>query len=499
MEVDRLQPSLALQFGGHAAAAVAAANGVRRVSTKVALGDLQRLQLQSEAASRACSAVGGSREDAWSTAWRASPDKSEASRPSPRQVELLKNDDMFQELDPAVWAKMPSMMTQAYERRGQVLFREGDPPGRCYVVVTGEVGIWRKLSPEEELQAEKEETKETLKQAKRNEFGTHLVTLGPGAMFGELAVLQGVPRAATATCEEDCELLFLEQADFERLLKKELSRLREDRLSFLHLHLPGMKSLAYNIAETVLRCFRKAVFQKGQVILEQGKDCNKAVFLIFSESAELWRSDATWTHSAQGGRVGSMVRGGLFGSVDGTGTEPFTVRAGPFGFTAMVTKGKDLKRMPHQVKQLIQEALTRAFQWRVGHGQFEAAKEITDIQAATTRKAKTTWSKTCNPFSKDLPVLRRVARLPPSEDISATSPKLQPSPHKEGSGRSWALKASTGFQDRAKPKPCWGANEAAEERCLASCGNKVPRALRLGRSSSLPNGGRGIGGAVPLD
>jgi CRP-like cAMP-binding protein len=44
-----------------------------------------------------------------------------------------------------------------------------------------------------------------------------LVVLGPEDIFGELAVLDGLPRSATARVAEDAELISLKKKDFERL------------------------------------------------------------------------------------------------------------------------------------------------------------------------------------------------------------------------------------------------------------------------------------------
>ena len=42
--------------------------------------------------------------------------------------------------------------------------------------------------------------------------------LGPGEIFGEMALMTGARRAATVTTAEECELLSIGQGDFRRLL-----------------------------------------------------------------------------------------------------------------------------------------------------------------------------------------------------------------------------------------------------------------------------------------
>jgi CRP/FNR family cyclic AMP-dependent transcriptional regulator len=81
---------------------------------------------------------------------------------------------------------------------GTVLFREGDRGKIMYVIRSGKVTISRRIS----------ETEVTL------------ATLGPGEFFGEMALLEGLPRSAAATVAEDAQLIELQQDAFEMLVRK---------------------------------------------------------------------------------------------------------------------------------------------------------------------------------------------------------------------------------------------------------------------------------------
>jgi len=99
---------------------------------------------------------------------------------------------------------------------GAVVFEEGDPGSRLYVIVGGMVRI-----------------------VKRNAGrAVTLARLGPGEFFGEMALLDRQPRSAAAVVEEDARILELDEAAFERIvadrgevalriLKKLSKRLRE--------------------------------------------------------------------------------------------------------------------------------------------------------------------------------------------------------------------------------------------------------------------------------
>jgi NTE family protein len=77
-------------------------------------------------------------------------------------------------------------------RRGDVVFREGDPGTAVYIVDAGMV------------------------QARTT--GRTLSRMGPGEWFGEMALLTGAPRSATVEVVLDCHLLVLDAEAFSRLL-----------------------------------------------------------------------------------------------------------------------------------------------------------------------------------------------------------------------------------------------------------------------------------------
>jgi CRP-like cAMP-binding protein len=83
-------------------------------------------------------------------------------------------------------------------RAGTILFREGERGATMYVIRSGKVDIWQRI-------AESEIT---------------LAVLGPGEFFGEMALLEGLPRSAGATVKEDALLIELERGAFETLVRK---------------------------------------------------------------------------------------------------------------------------------------------------------------------------------------------------------------------------------------------------------------------------------------
>ncbi len=80
---------------------------------------------------------------------------------------------------------------------GVVLFEEGQPGDYMYVVQRGEVEIRRQVGETERV----------------------LAVLPPGEFFGEMAILNGRPRSATAVVKTDARLLVIEGKTFEAMLR----------------------------------------------------------------------------------------------------------------------------------------------------------------------------------------------------------------------------------------------------------------------------------------
>lgn len=85
---------------------------------------------------------------------------------------------------------------------GEILFTEGSAADRCYIVLEGRVEVWRDY----------DETKPSL-------LGIH----GPGHFFGELALLDELPRSATVVARENARVLFLYREDFRNLIRSHSS------------------------------------------------------------------------------------------------------------------------------------------------------------------------------------------------------------------------------------------------------------------------------------
>jgi CRP/FNR family transcriptional regulator len=83
--------------------------------------------------------------------------------------------------------------------KGARVFHEGDESDACYLIRTGEVRVTREHSDGRAIA---------------------LATLGPGEIFGELAMLDGGVRSASVEALSDIELLALSATDMRGLLER---------------------------------------------------------------------------------------------------------------------------------------------------------------------------------------------------------------------------------------------------------------------------------------
>lgn len=80
---------------------------------------------------------------------------------------------------------------------GTVVFEEGAPGHDMYIVVAGEIEIRRRVGDADRV----------------------LAVLGDGEFFGELAILSGRPRSATAVARSAARLLVIDGTTFEAMLR----------------------------------------------------------------------------------------------------------------------------------------------------------------------------------------------------------------------------------------------------------------------------------------
>jgi ATP-binding cassette subfamily B protein len=113
------------------------------------------------------------------------------------QPERLREIPLFKPLSLSALVRLADDFVTHYFTAGQVVLKQGDPGDDFYVVVRGSLDVVFSQPDGEEVA---------------------LTTLEDGDLFGELALLEHVPRTATVRTRTECVLLSLAREHFERLL-----------------------------------------------------------------------------------------------------------------------------------------------------------------------------------------------------------------------------------------------------------------------------------------
>lgn len=98
------------------------------------------------------------------------------------------------------------MATESFEKyrvtynKGQQIFAEGELGNEMFIIQSGKVRIYKNIDG----------------------FDQTLTVLEKGDFFGEMSILEGLPRSASAESEEDCELIKINSANFVAMIKSNI-------------------------------------------------------------------------------------------------------------------------------------------------------------------------------------------------------------------------------------------------------------------------------------
>lgn len=115
-------------------------------------------------------------------------------------VAPMRASDLFRSLDDAAAGRLARHLVRRRFRADEVIFHQGDPGDRLHIVESGRVRIGMGAADGRE--------------------GT-LTILGPGAAFGELVLLDGAYRSASAVALEPTTTVTLDRATFRTLMDED--------------------------------------------------------------------------------------------------------------------------------------------------------------------------------------------------------------------------------------------------------------------------------------
>jgi CRP/FNR family cyclic AMP-dependent transcriptional regulator len=112
-------------------------------------------------------------------------------------IEFLRKVPLFENLSLSELNKIEKIAKTEVQAKDTVMFSEGDPGNRCYVIMKGEVRI-SKFIPNIGEEA--------------------LAVLKTGDYFGEMALIDNFPRSAHAIANTDIEILSIDKMELDKIL-----------------------------------------------------------------------------------------------------------------------------------------------------------------------------------------------------------------------------------------------------------------------------------------
>lgn len=114
-------------------------------------------------------------------------------------LQFLKSIPLFEALSNRAMHTIEQNLSKRHFTQGEVLFREGDPGEVLYIVKSGQVRIYVSGS---------------------NYETSVILFVRPGDIFGELAIVDGLPRSASATALKDTIVFTIQRHIFRALMRQ---------------------------------------------------------------------------------------------------------------------------------------------------------------------------------------------------------------------------------------------------------------------------------------
>ena len=195
----------------------------------------------------------------------ATPDPVPADAPLPRLP-------LFGVLAPPVLAKLLGAFALRELETGKTVVKQGEDGREAFLLVRGVLNVLRETA----------DAKPTL-----------LAVLGPGALFGEMALVSRTPRAASVVAVEPAEVLCAQRAQLEQLAQKdptigrELGRFCQRRMvANLVRHSRILSAVEPAKRHQLIARFSTHTFQPGEMLVSQGEE-GGSLFLIASGLVEV--------------------------------------------------------------------------------------------------------------------------------------------------------------------------------------------------------------------
>ena len=198
--------------------------------------------------------------------------------------------DKFARIGDPYHRELCRRMQHRVYRLGGYIIQQGEIGDEFYIIMTGTVRV--QLEPEDEGDDPKT-----------------LVALGPGDSFGELALLNEKPRAASCVSSSlKCEVMVIRKKDFKEILGKSHIATLQARAKWLRV-VPLFRSLDPKSLLVVASHMSTRSYRRHEIIVKEGKHAG-SMFLLVKGRCRVFKSDDNRLLELPG-----LVPGQMFGEL----------------------------------------------------------------------------------------------------------------------------------------------------------------------------------------
>jgi len=180
----------------------------------------------------------------------------------------ISNNFLFKNLDEEQYTDVVNAMSEKRAVNGDIVIKQGGVGDFFYVVETGTLDIFI---------------------SKNGNPPVKVGDYGPGASFGELALMYNAPRAATIVATSDCILWALDRITFRKILMENTSRKRKMYEIFLE-EVPLLQSLEPYERHKIADALESVTYNDGEIVIKQG-DVGENFYLMESGEAAVFQED----------------------------------------------------------------------------------------------------------------------------------------------------------------------------------------------------------------
>jgi CRP-like cAMP-binding protein len=216
--------------------------------------------------------------------------QAKAKKLPPKKVPLF--DDLGQD----AFVELVNKLDYHRAPAGQLVIREGDPGRSFYVIVEGEVRIYKTGEDGREIT---------------------LARLGEGAFFGEMALLSGAPRTANVVAEQDTELLEVTDVVLRQLAQKHPQVVtslknfyRQRLLANVMAISPLFRDFDPQERKSIAEKFRMKQVSPGDVMIVEGKSSD-GLYVVLHGSVQV----AAAAKAGKSVELARLKEGDIFGEM----------------------------------------------------------------------------------------------------------------------------------------------------------------------------------------